>query len=217
MILAVSGKFPGDYEDGRFSSPPDNLAANLGRMPVVVVGDDTVGQSLAINYFLAAENGLMGASNLEAAKILSIAEHIREMRTKWSELVPYGTEPSEEALDKWFDGGATDTTGVADRAGQPTRYLKWWMGRIEQTLGDAGFAVGSALSLADLLLYNSFAEFLRDEEAGELAQWKREPFGSKSRTDAAIANCPKLSASIAQVAANANIQQWLSTRGVQMF
>jgi len=42
MMLAIAGKFPGDYEDGRFSgeSMPaaEHLTANLGRMPVATVG-----------------------------------------------------------------------------------------------------------------------------------------------------------------------------------
>jgi hypothetical protein len=92
------------------------------------------------------------------------------------------------------------------------------MGRIEAVLGGNGFAVGNTISLADVLIYNIFAEFLSDEQAKEgVDQYKREPFGSKARTDAALAKHPKLAAICQTVAGNANIQKWLATRGAQGF
>ena len=92
------------------------------------------------------------------------------------------------------------------------------MGRIEACLGSNGFAVGSKLSLADIVIYNAFAEHLKDSEAkADMAQWKREAFGSKARTDAKLDKHPKLKASCQAVATNAGIAQRLSTRGVQGF
>lgn len=218
MLLAIAGKFPGDYVDGRHEGPTGLLAANLGRMPVLEIDETTsVGQSAAINYYVASENGLMGANNYEAATIISIYEHLKEVMTTWRTLVPYGTEPSTESLDKWFNEGATDSTGPADGSVRATRFLTWYMGRIEQVLGEKGFAVGDKLSLADVLLYNAFGEYLKDEEAGELPAFKREAFGSKARTDAILAKHPKILASVQAVANNANIQKWLSIRGVQGF
>jgi len=187
-------------------------------MPVAAVGESSVGQSFAINYFIAAENNLLGSNNLEAAQILAIGEHLRELSTAFRAIVPYGTEPTAEALEKWFEQGATDTTGPADRAGYSTRFLTWWLGRIEATLGDKGFAVGDKLSLADVQLYFTFADYLReDETAADFPQWKKEPFGSKARTDAILAKHPKLLASVDAVRNNANVQKWLATRGVQGF
>jgi glutathione S-transferase len=187
-------------------------------MPVLHVGDDSVGQSAAINYYIAAENGLMGDSNLEAAQIINVSEHLKELMTAWRVLVPYGVEPSAEVLNTWFETGADDVTGTAVGAARSTRYAKWWMGRIEATLGNNGFAVGNKLSLADVLIYNTFAETLDESQAlPDTPQWKRESFGSKAAVDAALANYPKLKASCDAVAANANVQKWLSTRGVQGF
>lgn len=194
------------------------MTANLGRMPIVQVGDDHIGQSVAINYYIAAENGFMGANNLEGAQILAIVEHLKEMNQAFRGLVAWGKEPTEEALNQWFDGGATDVTGVASRDGQPTRYLTWWMGRIEAALGSQGFAVGDKLSLADVMLYYVFSEVLRDEEAAaDFPQHRKEAFCSKARTDAALAKHPKLKAACDAVASNANFQKWLSMRGQQGF
>ena len=186
-------------------------------MPVVTVGDTSIGQSAAINFYLASELGLLGSSNLEAAQIISIQEHLKELIQAFRSLLPPNGTPTEEILDTWFTGGSTDITGTADGSGRSTRYLPWFAGRIEQTLGSEGFAVGNKLSLADILLYNLFAETLKDEEAGSVPQWRREPFGSKARMDAVLATCPKISASIAAVASNENFQKWLSIRGTQNF
>lgn len=220
MLLAISGKFPGaDYEDGRFSAPPDcNLEQNLGRMPLVSIGDESVGQSGAINFLIASECGLMGSSTMDAAHILSISEHLKEMYQAYFKLVPFGVTPSDEDLDKWFNEGAKDVTGVADRAGQPTRYLSWWMGRIERVLGSDGFAVGGKLSLADVVLYYAFYETLADDQcAPDFPQQRKEPFGSKARMDALLAEHPRVKASCEAVASHENIKKWREIRGVQGF
>jgi hypothetical protein len=161
----------------------------------------------------------LGSNNMQGAQIMSIAEHLKEMKTAYGTLAPYGVEPTEEVLAKWFDTGADDKSPApADGAARPTRFCGWWMGRIEAVVGAGGFAVGNKISLADVLIYNTFAEFLSDEQAKEgVAQYKREPFGSKARADAALAKHPKLSAVCQTVAENANIQKWLATRGPQGF
>lgn len=73
-------------------------------------------------------------------------------------------EPTEEELDTWFNTGADDVAGPAVRATRATRRLKWYMGRISVIVGDAGIAVGTKLSLADVLIYHAFAEYLPREQ-----------------------------------------------------
>lgn len=111
-------------------------------MPIVSVDDVNIGQSTAMYFYVAAAHGLMGEGILEMAQVLSIHEHIKEMKAAYSELVPYETKPVAEKLNLWFDGGAKDVSGVADSTASSTRYLTWYLGRIENTLGDQGFAVG---------------------------------------------------------------------------
>jgi glutathione S-transferase len=219
LMLAIAGKFPGaGYEDGRFSEPPAGLEHNLGRMPVASIGEETFGQSGAINFVIASECGLMGSSIYEAGHILSVSEHIKEMAQGWSKLVPWGTEPTEENLELWFNGGAKDVTGTADGQGASTRYLTWWAGRIEAILGTDGFAVGGKLSLADVLLYYLFAETLADDQAApDFPNFRKEPFGSKARTDEFLTRHPRIKASCDAVANHANVKKWLSERGVQGF
>ena len=216
-LLAIAGKFPGDYTDGRYDAPNGDLTANLGRMPILEQDGHCLGQSAAINYYVATENGLMGSNSWEAAQIISVQEHLKEMMTTFRTLFPWGAEPTAENVEKWFEQGATDVSGPADRSGYSTRYLTWWMGRIETALGDKGFAVGDKLSLADVLLFNIFGDYLKPEEAGELPDHRRFPFTNKERTDAALAKHPKIKASVDAVANHPNIQKWLSIRGVQAF
>lgn len=83
-------------------------------MPVLSVGAADIGQSVAIHFYLATENNLMGSSSLEAAQILSIGEHVREMSAAYRSLVPYGQEPGEAETALWFEGGANDALGTAD-------------------------------------------------------------------------------------------------------
>ena len=63
---------------------------------------------------------------------------------------------------------------------RPNRRLHWFMGRLENLIpGSDGFAVGGKLSLADVLIYNAFAEFLEDAQASEAVK----PFGKAPFTD----------------------------------
>lgn len=221
MMLAIAGRFPGSgYEDGRYSAPPPaGLEANLGRMPVLETATGgSIGQSAAINFYLASELGLMGSTAFEAAQIIGISEHLSEMAAAYRALVPYGTEPSEEQTRSWFEGGAMDVEGPADASQRSTRYLRWWMGRVEAVLGGGGFAVGNTLTLADVLLYNAFSEHLSASHTAEdTPEWRRHPFGSGERMEQARAAHPKIRAICDSVAANENVQQWLSTRGLQRF
>jgi glutathione S-transferase len=187
-------------------------------MPVATIGDVGIGQSAAINHYFASQYGLMGKDNIEAAQIVSVSEHLKEMIASFRTLVAWNKVPDPAALDKWFEGGAVDLTGMADRPGQGTRYMKWWMGRMETVMGPNGFAVGSKLSLADILLYYTLKDSLSPEQAAPgVPRWRCEPFCDSKRTDAALAKHPKILASCEKVATNPNIQKWLSMRGVNTF
>ena len=91
VLLAISGTEYSDHRyeivtkegGGGFSTPEfaadkesGALAANLDRAPVLLVGDQPVGQSKAMERYIATQAGLMGATPLEAALIDSVAEHV---------------------------------------------------------------------------------------------------------------------------------------------
>jgi len=231
-LLALAGMFPSsDYVDGRYTTddpptPPaqsislieDKLAANLGRMPVLTVGNDSVGQSAAINYYLAASLGFMGSNHFEAARIISIQEHLKEMKDAYRKIIPYGSEPTEDNLKTWFEDGAKDQSPARADMQNRTRYASWFAGRIEYIVGGDGYAVGSKISLADVLIYNTFAETLEPSQAKEgMASHRMVPFCSKEKTEALLEKHPKLKKICSTVASRPGVKKWISMRGVQAF
>jgi len=248
MVLALAGKFPGDYHDLRHVDA-DNLAkikadahhlsfghaktefanvaevghrldANLGRLPVLEVpAQGTVGQSAAINYYVAAENGMMGVNHFEAAQILAINEHLTELKTAYRNVIPYGSEPTADKLDTFFnESKAVDKSGAAVRDHMSQRYLSWFLGRMEGQVGANGFAVGTKLSLADVLIFQLFADVVPENMMPEgTPAYRREPFGSLDRTNKALAAHPKIEKIVNNVRNNANMKKWLETRGKQSF
>jgi len=91
------------------------------------------------------------------------------------------------------------------------------MGRIEASLtGVNGFAVGWKISLADILMYNTFMEHLEESESTQ-PEDKRYPFNSKSRMEEALAKYPKIAASCNKVKEHAGAALYLKNRGAQGF
>jgi len=204
------------FTDGRHSEMTGDDKCNLGRMPNIAVdGFGSIGQSAAINFYIASQCNLLGDNSFEAAKCIELGEHLSELRQEYLKIVPWGSEPTEEALTQFFEGGGEDSTGTAQNRGN--RFFKWFVGRIENSLtGTDGFAVGNRLSLADFFLFAHFHEHLTEAETDKSAGL-RYPFGSKDRVAAGLANCPKILASIAKVAGNEGVINHLATRGPQAF
>jgi glutathione S-transferase len=178
-----------------------------------------LGQSVAINFYVASECGLLGQSNMEAAQILAIQEHLRELGTAYRSLAPYGVEPPPAALDAFFSpSDASDYDGPADGRHAKSRFLRWYLGRLEGLVGANGCAVGSALSLADVLLFHALGDSLTPDAAFPgLPAHRRESFASAARTAAALDVHPKLKAIVSHVANHPNIKKWLVLRGKQGF
>ena len=70
-------------------------------------------------------------------------------------------------MSKFFDTPAGDVAGVADAKNRPNRQLLWFLGRMERLIGENGFAVGSKISLADVMFYNLLGETLLESGAPE--------------------------------------------------
>jgi len=237
MILAISGKKKNvDFWDDRYSTDnlegdilPYNeicneLAHNLGRLPLLMIkrnsdenNVETIGQSGAINYYLAKKFNLLGDNLLEETRILELIEHLNEMKSIFYKLCPYGIEPKDEDLLKWFKGGVDDQSPhPADGRGRKSRYLRWWSGRIEYLIGEK-FAVGDRISLVDLIIYNTFRETLREEEQEGVPEYRREPFYNKKMMDELLEIRPKLKSICDNVGENGLIKEYLATRGIQKF
>jgi glutathione S-transferase len=83
LVLAFAGA---SYEDDRLPFPPNEVWAakkpgvTLGQLPILEVGGKTLHQSMAIARYLAKENGLAGANNLESAQCDEIVDFISDMQ-----------------------------------------------------------------------------------------------------------------------------------------
>ena len=60
---------------GYIASLPVRSECNLSAVPILTVDNHSIGQSRAINRFLAHRFGFFGSNDIEAAKIDAIAEH----------------------------------------------------------------------------------------------------------------------------------------------
>lgn len=222
-LAALAGKFPaeGAYIDARHSRAPagDLLDANLGRFPLIQTSQGvSIGQSSAINYYIASICGLLGKSAAETALVLSFCAHVQELQESWSRLVPFGNAPTERNFKFFFEGDdARDVSGPADGQTISQRYALWYCGRIEGLIGPRGYAVGSQFTLADIIVYNAFGDVLSAAENPGVPPHIREPFGSLSRTEQLLHKHPKLERIVLNVRSHPSIQLWIQQRGPQDF
>jgi glutathione S-transferase len=102
-------------------------------------GEPVVGQSKAIERFLAGRFGLMGANDVQAAQIDMLGEHVRDVKDAYQKAKAAGTGDAflDEELPKW----CAKLEHCVSKTGAP------------------GYAVGDKLSLAGLQIYNLLVEF----------------------------------------------------------
>eukprot|EP00240_Pyramimonas_obovata_P013080 CAMPEP_0118925638 /NCGR_PEP_ID=MMETSP1169-20130426/3494_1 /TAXON_ID=36882 /ORGANISM="Pyramimonas obovata, Strain CCMP722" /LENGTH=259 /DNA_ID=CAMNT_0006866991 /DNA_START=89 /DNA_END=868 /DNA_ORIENTATION=- len=201
-LFAIADK---EYEDNRYKfsfvegkpqveerhgedKAAGKFAQNLDRLPLLKVGDAVIGQSKAIERYLAAEFNLMGADAIEAAQVDAFCEHIRDISTAFGRERgnPFGpmTDETKAKLDVWY-----------------AETLPGWYARLEKVAGDS-FAVGAALSLADVTLHQLVT-------AGQM--------GADPRAAAALEGYPKLKALMDAVAALPSVKAWEAERPETMF
>lgn len=174
MLLAIAGvaytdiravdanhKSTGSPGEVPAESVANTLDWNLGRMPICEADGVCIGQGGSIARFLASTYGLNGASLAERAQIDSICEALGELKSAFR-----AAEDKELFLE---DETASDVKGMAVRETRPQRGAKWYAGRIEGLVGDTGIAVGSSISLADVMIYSVFKENSPPEESPDMA------------------------------------------------
>ena len=94
--------FTADKESGA-------LASNMNRAPVMLIDGQLLGQSKAMERFVAAQAGLLGSSAVEAAIIDSVSEHVRDVRDaqRAKGFSAFSRDKTDEekaaAKAEWFD------------------------------------------------------------------------------------------------------------------
>ncbi len=158
IILTFAGQ---EFKDSRYEITPGTMSApafieakesgeldmNLGRAPLLVTeGGEVIGQSKAIERYLAKKFDLMGSSDVETAQIDCIAEHCRDVkdaavRKGFSFFSQKSDEEKAIARKEWFE---TDLPTLLEK--------------IEKSVGltskESGYAVGNKSSYADITIFS---------------------------------------------------------------
>lgn len=208
ILLAFGGQ---EFVDARFEMAPGTfdspsfqaakksgeLVMNLNRVPVLVTPDGatTIGQSKAIERYLARQMGLMGKTPIEEALIDCIAEHCRDvkdaqMRKGFSAFAKDKTDEEKAmAREEWY---GTDMPQMLEKINDAVRAT----GTAE------GCAVGSSPSLADVSIFCLLRDCMPSDQNDVVKAAK---------------NCDVLNAIADAVEANPGVAKWLNERPETMF
>jgi glutathione S-transferase len=209
FIFAVAKQ---EYEDRRFSltfgTPGDFstiirpefdeakasglLDPSCGKAPCLLIdGVPSLGQSKAIERYLARKFELMGSTDEEAAIIDALCENVRDIKDAYNaaKRKPEGEE-RDSAIKAFFD-----------------ETLVKWCKDTEKSLPSpqSDFLVGSKISLADLCWYN----FVGVED--------KPFFDNVEGGRAGFAECPRIKKAMEACAANAELKAWVEKRPKTMF
>jgi glutathione S-transferase len=150
----VRKEFDADKASGK-------LWESMDKLPVLEVDGQIICQSKAIERYLASTFGLMGTNVLEAAKIDSLCECIRDFKDMYQKVrnVNGCVEDKEIAINKWF------TETLVERLGAFNNLLALGVYPDKGRDDDDVYAVGNRLSLADIVIYSFLVDFFDDKAA----------------------------------------------------
>ncbi|CAE7243684.1 GST [Symbiodinium natans] len=165
------------------------LDISLGKVPLLEVDGKKIGQSKAIERYLAADFGMMGGSSVEAAQIDQLGETIRDLKDAYQKAKGVKEEEKAAAMEKWFK-----------------EELPEWVRKAEKSLppGTGPFLVGGKLSLADIQWYG-----LLLAPSGF--------FDNTEGAKASFQDSPRMKAALLAVDALPQLQEYFAKRKQTMF
>lgn len=196
-------KAGGGFEIAEFQEAKNNGAfdANMQRVPILHVGDVQIGQSRAIERYICSHSNLHGSNAEESAQIDCFTENVRDILDKWGKIRSTGgfgpNEEKEKLIQQWF---GSNNNGKGDYAD--------WLVKLEKSLpgsSDSCFAVGNALSYADVSLWQLLRDFY---PAGH---------SRAAQTAERAAACKRLTRIADNVAVLPALKQYLVKRPVSTF
>jgi len=197
-IHTTASRYGAD-EEYTSSKKSGQFAVNMDRLPVLDIDKDlTIGQSRAIERYIAGKCMLFGGNDEERAMIDCISENVRDIKEKYAAIRRRETElkdetASETPTSQWFHSDSG---------------LQEWLAKLERSLpqvpADSEFAVGNTLSLADISIWH----LLRDHFHGHL----HEVLHAEEK-----AQCIRLSRIAHKVSEHSAIKKWLTDRPLSPF
>lgn len=194
--FSMKPKEGGGYETPEFDAAKSSglLTSNLDRVPILVLdGGIEIGQSKAIERYVARLCKMCGDSDEEAAQIDNLTVNVRDIEDKWQKIRTVGgMAPNDEkaaAIKKWYEEGE----------------LKEWLLKLELSLPKQAacdhFAVGSRLSHADFSIWHLL----------------RENFDNPMAVESCIGGCKRLISIADYIDSNQIVKAWLAERPQTMF
>lgn len=189
---------PATFQSSEFNEAKENgdLKLNLNRAPVLVTPEGkTIGQSKAIERYLARRFGLMGKTPEEEGMIDCIAEHCRDVKDAarqkgFSKFTRNKTdEEKAEARKDWFDNDMPAMLMKIEEA-------------VKETSEADGYSFGASTTYGDVAIW----ALLRDCFPADLED-----------TTKAAEKCVMLNAIADQIQSNAAVSKYLAERPASMF
>ena len=132
-------EFDKDKADGK-------LTGSLNKVPYLEVDGTIIPQSKSIERYLARRFSMMGENDLEALRIDSICECIRDFKDAYQSVRK--ADNKEQAMNEWF-----------------TKTLVEKLGLLENIVDGEGYSVGNKLSLSDVVMFAFITQFFDNKEA----------------------------------------------------
>jgi len=200
LLFAASKK---EYEDKRypliFGTPGDfstikreefdaakaagEFDAGMGKLPILECDGVKIGQSKAIERFVAKKVGMMGTNEIEEFQIDAACACVMDIKDAYKAAKQAGQDDKDAAMKKWFEEALPEL-----------------LVKVEKTLPAGGaWLVGSKMSLADVTFYY----FLLDPKGF---------FDDVEGAKKAMAKAPRIAAACEAVQADAGISEWVNSK-----
>ena len=135
-------EFENDKKEGK-------LVHSLNKLPFLEVDGKVLAQSKSIERFLAHKYNMMGDTPLDAARIDSVCECVRDFKDAYQNVRKLSTEEKDAGMKEWFSETLVEKLTLLDNM-----------------LGheDSNFSVGTKTSLADVVLFSFITQFFDNKE-----------------------------------------------------
>ena len=182
--LSMAKKDGGGWDAPEFAALKlsGDASANMDRVPILTVDGVTIGQSKAIDRFVAKRCNMMGNNDIEAAQIDCITEHVRDIKDKYQKVKAAPESEKVAKLEEFFAVTLPALLVQLEKSLPSTR--------------SAGFSVGNATSYADVAIFNFLTEY----------------FDNNAPIVAALTHCAALNSIVTHVSNLPGLKSWMAER-----